>query len=66
MEFIPIAEGVETDAQADFLRDRQCPEGRGFLFARPLSPSRAESFYGGTTYHQNTKIDFVLNKTLAQ
>jgi diguanylate cyclase (GGDEF)-like protein/PAS domain S-box-containing protein len=32
-----IAEGVETPAQLEFLRARQCDEGQGFLFSRPLS-----------------------------
>jgi len=36
-----IAEGVETQAQLDFLLARQCDEGQGFLFSHPLS---AEDF----------------------
>jgi len=31
-----IAEGVETQAQLDFLLARQCDEGQGFLFSHPL------------------------------
>jgi diguanylate cyclase (GGDEF)-like protein/PAS domain S-box-containing protein len=31
-----IAEGVETQAQLDFLEARQCGEGQGFLFSHPL------------------------------
>jgi EAL domain-containing protein (putative c-di-GMP-specific phosphodiesterase class I) len=31
-----IAEGVETAAQLDFLRERACTEMQGYFFARPL------------------------------
>ncbi len=31
-----VAEGVETEAQRDFLLERQCRVMQGFLFARPL------------------------------
>jgi len=32
-----VAEGIETKAQADFLRKRGCDMGQGFLFSRPVS-----------------------------
>lgn len=32
-----IAEGVETEAQAEWLRDMGCDIGQGFFFARPMS-----------------------------
>ncbi|MGH0031974.1 MAG: putative bifunctional diguanylate cyclase/phosphodiesterase [Myxococcota bacterium] len=36
-----VAEGVETLAQREFLRERHCPEIQGFLYSPPLD---AESF----------------------
>ena len=32
-----IAEGVESEAQAEFLRDSGCDSLQGFLFSTPLS-----------------------------
>ncbi|MGM0413416.1 MAG: EAL domain-containing protein [Pseudomonadota bacterium] len=39
LELTTIAEGVETEAQADFLRWRDCSIGQGFLWARPMPPA---------------------------
>ncbi|HSY26253.1 MAG TPA: EAL domain-containing protein [Burkholderiaceae bacterium] len=36
-----IAEGVENLAQLNFLKERQCEEGQGYYFSKPIS---AESF----------------------
>lgn len=36
-----IAEGVETEAQANFLRDNHCPLMQGFLFSQPLNHAEA-------------------------
>jgi len=37
-----VAEGVETKAQYDFLRQHQCDEMQGYLFGKPVPPDRFE------------------------
>lgn len=39
-----IAEGIETMFQLDFLQQRRCDQGQGFLFSRPL-PTEAACQY---------------------
>lgn len=38
----PVAEGIETAAQRDFLQAAGCPEGQGYLFSRPVGLARIE------------------------
>jgi EAL domain-containing protein (putative c-di-GMP-specific phosphodiesterase class I) len=35
-EMVAVAEGIETEAQRQFLRDVGCPIGQGFLHERPV------------------------------
>ncbi|HEY4293595.1 putative bifunctional diguanylate cyclase/phosphodiesterase [Luteibacter sp.] len=37
-----IAEGIETEAQHEFLLRAGCQEGQGFLYSRPLPPDEIE------------------------
>jgi diguanylate cyclase (GGDEF)-like protein/PAS domain S-box-containing protein len=39
---VVVAEGIETAAQAQILRDLGCPYGQGFHFWRPLAPAAVE------------------------
>jgi EAL domain-containing protein (putative c-di-GMP-specific phosphodiesterase class I) len=32
-----IAEGIESQVQLDFLKERQCEEGQGYYFSKPLA-----------------------------
>ena len=36
-----VAEGIETEQQADYLRSLHCPLGQGYLFSRPIDPEAA-------------------------
>lgn len=42
-----VAEGVETQLQADFLMDRGCPVLQGYLFAKPLTANELEKWLLG-------------------
>jgi diguanylate cyclase (GGDEF)-like protein len=41
-----IAEGVETIAQRDRLRDLGCDQAQGYLYARPMPPDRVRAAIG--------------------
>lgn len=43
-----VAEGVETEAQADFTRNIGCQKYQGYLFARPLDAATFEASYPRT------------------
>ncbi|SEP44229.1 EAL domain-containing protein, partial [Nitrosovibrio sp. Nv6] len=47
MELEVIAEGVETEAQKDFLAAHGCTAYQGYLFGPPLTLDRFEEFMGG-------------------
>ncbi|UCV18620.1 EAL domain-containing protein [Ferribacterium limneticum] len=42
-----LAEGVETEAQASFLRSRRCDAMQGYLFSRPLPAAEFEQLLAG-------------------
>jgi EAL domain-containing protein (putative c-di-GMP-specific phosphodiesterase class I) len=48
--FTVVAEGVESNPQADFLRKLGCEQAQGYLFARPMPAAAfSEHVARGTT-----------------
>ena len=43
-----VAEGVETEAQASWLKRAGCEFGQGYLFSRPVSAAQLEALLDGT------------------
>lgn len=41
-----IAEGIETESQRDYLRLRQCSEGQGYLFGKPMPAAQFSELLG--------------------
>lgn len=47
-----VAEGIETRAQADFLRERGCDIGQGYLFSRPLKHAALLKYFDASPVRQ--------------
>lgn len=45
MQLQVIAEGVENEVQAEWLRRRGCDQAQGFLYAKPLTPNQLEGYF---------------------
>jgi len=41
LDILAIAEGVETQAQADYLKDKGCPCAQGYLYSKPVGVAEA-------------------------
>ncbi len=42
-----VAEGIETQAQLDFLKDNHCEYGQGYYIAKPMPMEQLEAYIGG-------------------
>lgn len=54
-----IAEGIETEAQHDFLLHAGCVEGQGYLYAYPLAPAEIERMLCRNYAHAPAKLRLV-------
>jgi diguanylate cyclase (GGDEF)-like protein/PAS domain S-box-containing protein len=50
-----IAEGLETEAQLDFLRAHGCDEGQGYLISKPIPPEALEALVNSRTQWLSSK-----------
>lgn len=46
MNLETIAEGIETDAQLDFLRSQGCSQGQGYFLGRPVESGELTAKWG--------------------
>jgi diguanylate cyclase (GGDEF)-like protein len=56
MELDVVAEGVETEAQADFLRDKGCHKIQGYLVGRPMAREEFEAGLVAARSHQPSAV----------
>ncbi len=57
MQLRVVAEGVETERQAEWLRNKGCDQVQGFLYAKPMSASQLEShFHNGRFNFDGTVV----------
>ena len=54
-----IAEGIETEAQHDFLLQAGCVEGQGYLYAYPLAPAEIQRMLCRNYVHAPMKLRLV-------
>jgi len=45
MQMIVVAEGVEDQCQANWLRDKGCDQAQGFMYAKPMSAAQLENHF---------------------
>ncbi|MGQ9425668.1 putative bifunctional diguanylate cyclase/phosphodiesterase [Gilvimarinus sp. F26214L] len=45
MQLNVVAEGVENELQASWLRKRGCDQAQGYLYAQPIPPEKLERFF---------------------
>jgi diguanylate cyclase (GGDEF)-like protein len=56
LEIETTAEGIERPQDLSLIRDKQCDNGQGFLFTRPLSAQDAGSFFSQWPAHRRFEV----------
>jgi EAL domain-containing protein (putative c-di-GMP-specific phosphodiesterase class I) len=56
LEIETTAEGIERPQDLSLIRDKECDNGQGFLFTRPLSAQDAGSFFSQWPQHRRFEV----------
>jgi diguanylate cyclase (GGDEF)-like protein len=56
LEIETTAEGIERPQDLSLIRDKECDNGQGFLFTRPLSAQDADSFFSQWSPHRGFEL----------
>jgi diguanylate cyclase (GGDEF)-like protein/PAS domain S-box-containing protein len=60
-----VAEGVENEQQASWLRKRGCDQAQGYLYAQPIPAEKLERFFtAGTASFRNREMELELDLPL--
>jgi diguanylate cyclase (GGDEF)-like protein len=62
LEMVTIGEGIETEQQANLLRDMGCTFGQGNHFGRPMAPDVLESTVAGWTPFSRADSELALRR----
>ena len=58
MQLRVVAEGVENEGQAEWLRTRGCDQAQGFLYAKPMTAKQLDGhFHNGRFSFGNTVVN---------
>jgi EAL domain-containing protein (putative c-di-GMP-specific phosphodiesterase class I) len=60
-----IAEGVETEAQLEYMRENGCDVAQGYLYARPESPEDLTPWLAANQRVSETNVRSIANKKRA-
>lgn len=56
MQMRVVAEGVENEGQAEWLRNKGCDQAQGFLYAKPMTAKQLESHFVNGRFHFDATV----------
>jgi diguanylate cyclase (GGDEF)-like protein/PAS domain S-box-containing protein len=64
MQMRVVAEGVENERQAEWLRDKGCDQAQGFLYAKPMTARQLETHFHNGRFYFDEAIQLEPNANL--